>query len=353
MEPGSLFQILQGWIDAAEVFLTSDWDTTKFLQAVAACVTIGAGAFGIFQGLRYAESRLSKRILVYLKAEEHRLKYNRSLLIAAIKKPTPGRPKIEPLFSNHLLTKALRQMRWGRKNGAEISLKAALALADEKIGIASTHVDTHKQQKLAAHLLLGAIADSKKDHLSALGHFQDALDIDPSDVEAIQFAGQQLLCVPDARQALTYFERLDKIARKQADGTLGFRARILQARAYYALPQPNLRAANELLRAETVKFPVEVDSLERAEVHELHGDVRRDRGQINARDSYQASLLTYARHSEACGGKEAADGVLRVTKKINEIANVDLSLVETNDGIVATSGIQPRPSTLGGNTLLN
>ena len=159
----TILHLVTGWVDAAEAFLTSEWDATKVLQSIAACFTIGAGALGILQTLRFAEKRLYRRLVECLNKEEVRLDGSRKQLVAALRKTVPGKPKIEPIFSNRQLSLALRQMRWGRLNKAEISLQAALALADEKVALAAERSDVHRRQKLSAHLLLGAIAEFSKE----------------------------------------------------------------------------------------------------------------------------------------------------------------------------------------------
>ena len=63
----------------------------------------------------------------------------------------------------------------------------------------------HTTQTATSHLFLGAIAATKLEHGAALKHFQDALEIDPHDLEAMEYAGQQLLKLGHPEAALEYF----------------------------------------------------------------------------------------------------------------------------------------------------
>ena len=64
-----------------------------------------------------------------------------------------------------------------------------------------------------------------------------------------------------------------------------------------------------------------MDRLQRAIVHELHGDIRRDAGYDNANDSYVEALTYYsqAKEFEKSNSRDAADGMSRVTVKIAKL----------------------------------
>ena len=170
-----LLPALSALADTVEAYLLTGWDLSKVLQSIAACVTISVGGFGIYQGWRFAEKRLGDRLSEYLKREEARLADARTRLIGALRKSERTRHVVEPLFSNAALSRALKQLKWGRIKPAEEGLQAALRLIDEKVSIAEERAVCHRRQKAAAHLLLGAIADSKNDHVAAFGQFQKHL----------------------------------------------------------------------------------------------------------------------------------------------------------------------------------
>lgn len=312
-----IVSLLMAGLDAVEAFVTSPWDATKVLQSIAAIVGILSGSFGIWQALRFAEKRLAERLQEYLERDEQRLREARTTLLGAVTKGVPRRPNIKPVFLSDALSKAMRQLKWGRIGPAQDSLVAALKLAGEKEEAAGRLAEQHRKQKAAAHLLLGAIADSKKDHLSSLQHFKAALEINPDDVEALEYAGLQSLFIPDPTSALGYFTKIVAIGAQGGDLLLSARAKVLQARAHHALAQPNYTTANQILLGVVQSLPPAMQTIERARIHEFHGDTRREARFANALDSYVDALAHYAQalHSPATAS-EAAAGKERTTKWI-------------------------------------
>jgi tetratricopeptide (TPR) repeat protein len=309
-----LFTLLQAAAETIDAFLDSEWDAAKVLQSLAACVTIAGGGYGIWQAYRFAERRLADRLLEYLRHEDERLKSARTALLSAVTRGVPKRPTVKPVFSNGQLSLALKQLKWGRTAKAEASLEAALKLTEEKLLTADKFAGIHRHQKAAAHLLLGAIADSKKEHLAALQHFKAALELNPEDVEAIEYAGLQCLYIPDGNTALSYFNDLEQIATARSDDLLYARAKVLQARAYIAFAPAKWRDASGLLNRVVGNFPADMPTIERARIHELHGDIRRENGYGPvASQSYVAALALYEqarRHNGAAS--EATNGYDRV-----------------------------------------
>ena len=142
-----LLPLLSAWAEAVEAYLLTGWDLSKVLQSIAACVTISVGGFGIYQGWRFAEKRLGERLSEYLKREETRLAGARTSLVTALQKSERTKREVEPLFSNAALSRALRQLKWGRTKPAEQGLQSALKLIEEKVNIAEERAVCHRRQK--------------------------------------------------------------------------------------------------------------------------------------------------------------------------------------------------------------
>ncbi len=252
---------------------------------------------------------------------------------------------MKPVFSNGQLSLALKQLKWGRTAKAEASLEAALKLTEEKLLTADKFAGIHRRQKAAAHLLLGAIADSKKDHLEALRQFKAALELNPEDVEAMEYAGLQCLYIPDGNTALSYFNDIEKIGAARSDDLLLARAKVLQARAYIAFAPAKWKDASGLLNKVVGNFPADMPTIERARIHELHGDIRRENGYGPvASQSYLAALSLYEqarRHNGATS--EAASGYDRVRDwlaKLNQSASPEAGAPSSSHGVpVATPPI--------------
>jgi hypothetical protein len=160
------------------------------------------------------------------------------------------------------------------------------------------------------------------------------LELNEDDVEALEYAGQQLLRIPDPGLALDYFARLGQQATLRQDVLLAARSKVLQARANYAFPLPNLAAANTILIQVVGGFPTGMPMLERAMIYELHGDIRRDSGFAVAHNSYMAALMHYSNVKELKTGnvEEAAQGASRVSLKIAQLNDDEGATPEAPDG---------------------
>ena len=178
------------------------------LQAIAAVLGASISVLGFYKAWRYAESKLGERLTDFLANEEEKLVAARE----AVKKVRGERSAVKhaqtKIFSNYELRTALQHVRKRRFANAENILNEALLRTKEREDIALEKTGLHKKQRAIAHLLLGAIADSKNDHQAALTHFQTALDIDNNDVEALEYVGLQLLKMGNAAQGLAEFIKL-------------------------------------------------------------------------------------------------------------------------------------------------
>src|SRR5271166_1764949 len=183
----NLWSLTGELLDKTEVFVLSDWNTTKTLQATAALLSIATGSYGLYKAYLYAEKRLAHRLFEFLQREEQRLADARHKLMLAHARPSIHKERIQTVFANRPLNSALHQMRWGKNERAERSLEDALKLINEQVDAAQQWQLAQKNQKAAAHLLLGAIYDARGDHDKALAQFQSALDLNSEDLEALEY----------------------------------------------------------------------------------------------------------------------------------------------------------------------
>jgi tetratricopeptide (TPR) repeat protein len=340
----NLWSLASELLEKTEIFILSDWNTTKTLQAMAALLSLATGSYGIYKAFRFAESRLANRLAEFLQREEERLADARHKLLSALSKPAVHRPHIHPVFANKFLNNALSQMRWGKKDRAESSLVDALQLIDEQVETAQQWQAAQKRQKAAAHLLLGALADSKGNYEKALAHFQSALDLNSEDLDAREYAGLQMLRTANAQQALEYFKELEAKARTIQNEPLIARSLKLQAEAYCELPTPRYANANQLLLQVVNGFLNTVSPFERALIHNQHGDVRRKLGFQNAAlTSYQAAknVLAVLKEQRMPDAKDARVAFETVSAKIVEL---NRNLQGEFDGLPPVSTDTPVPA---------
>ena len=210
------------------------------IWVVGSLLALFPGSFAIYKWLYFRKSRLPQRFQEMLVIEEKRLKDARSNLLKQIERPESIKPFKAPIFVEPALAKALRAMNWvswrnrwwfGWGNGR------ALEAADKNLKVSLDEIDTRMQdwerqrskhlgQRATALLLRGAIAAAEAEKMrvagrdgntrsrDALGYFLQALEIDPADVEAIEYAAHQHRMLDDVDGAIELYERLVSSANK-------------------------------------------------------------------------------------------------------------------------------------------
>jgi tetratricopeptide (TPR) repeat protein len=309
-------------------FLTSV-DGAKFLSAIAACVTILSGGYGLLKAYRFGERQIGNRIAEFLEKEEKRLSDTRESLRNIVQRPNPAQTSELPVFPQTALRRALQQMGWGRWK-PEASIAAAADRCEQQVTLARRQALLHEREQALAHLLLGAIADARSDHAAAFSEFEKALELDSTDVQALEYAGLQLLKLSNPIGAAQHFQRLVEIAKELGD-------HLLQARAYrhLALAHEQLGAlptANGELIAAIAAMPSNTDPLEVALTYEQHGRVRGKAGYENATESLQKALVVYSGLSRTIEGQAGIERINAAIKRLNE-----RSLSEAASIIPATS----------------
>lgn len=293
-------------------YLTSV-DGAKFLSAIAACVTILSGGYGFLKAYRYGERQIGYRLAEFLADEEKRLAQSRHILFDIIRRPNPSSDPALSTFPKHALRRALRHMGWGIL-GAERRITAAAIRCEQQVILAKRQTNLREKEQALSHLLLGAIADARSDHAAAFAEFEKVLEIDAQDVEALEYAGFQLLKLGNAIGANEYFANLVAIAEAREDRLLAARAHQQQALAYEQLG--NLVQSNICLVAAIDGFPMNTDPLELALAHEQHGRVRRKARFNNANQSLQRALVLFSGLNTTAEGKK---GVERINQAIREL----------------------------------
>lgn len=296
-------------------FLTSV-DGAKFLSAIAACVTILSGGYGLLKAYRYGEGQIGKRLMEYLAQEETRLAHARETLGYLVQRPNPAQNSQNPAFSNRLLNRALRRMGWGWRWQAEKNVCAAATRSEQQAKLAVRQANLHEKERALAHLLLGAIADARSDYQTAFAEFEKALQLDEGDLEALEYAGLQLLKLGNAVGAADHFEKLETKALERGNKLLLARAYRQRALAYEHLgghPQ-----ANSCLLSAIGAYPPNSDTLELAHTHEQHGRVRRKAGFAIANQSLQDALVLYSNLGKAKPGRRGVERINQALKELNE-----------------------------------
>ena len=324
-------------------FLTTGWDASKVIQIGLA---IAGTSFGAVMAWRNAEERVLERLKQFLLREERRVEQARAELLARIQRPHIAKSGDVQIFSNNELRNALHRFArkphvFGRRSlvRAERELAHVVDLAGEKIRFAEGLQHVHQRQYAAAHLILGALADARSENATAWNHFEAALKINPNDVEALEYAGIQLLKLANAEKALEYFTKLLALAERSPDKMLLFRTLRNQANAHERQPRPQLTHARDTLLRAVAAMPDNVDPREAAAAHEALGNLRRRlNAPKRARNSFTEALRRFATQNTA----EGTSGVERMNKAIKFI-NRELERTNVEDEVeVATLALDPK-----------
>lgn len=249
---------------------------------VGSILALVPGTFAIYKWIYYRRSRLPERLDDLLRDEERRLRTARDALLQTISRSTPLKPSTAPIFINASLSKAMRQLGWVswwyRRPllVADNNLDGALSEIDEQMRFWDGQHAHYKRQQAAAYLLKGAIAvtngdkartaskDATAHDRRALSYFLKALEIDETDVQALEYVAHQHKVLGELDDALRYYERLVSLTSKP--GVEAARARMhalrFQAEIYeqkYDKKEigADLRRAKEFFEAALTAIPAE------------------------------------------------------------------------------------------------
>lgn len=297
-------------------YLTSV-DGAKFLSAIAAFVTILSGGYGFLKAYRYGERQIGYRLAEFLAKEEKRLAEARQTLGTLVQRPNPSQNPELSVFPRRALKRSLRRMGWGML-GTEDNVAAAATRCEQQATLARRQTIIHEKEQALSYLLLGAIADAQSDHAGAFAEFEKALRLDEEDVEALEYAGLQLLKLGNPIGASEYFGKLAAIAASRGDQSLAARAYQQQALAYEQ--RTNLVQANSLLVSAISAFPMNADPLELAFAHEQHGRVRKKARYNNANQSLQRALVLFSGLNTTMEGRKGVERINQAIKELNDQA---------------------------------
>ena len=214
------------------------------IGSVAALVP---GSFAIYKWWNYRNSRLPQRLTDLLVRDEKRLREEARLaLLQAVNTPSAARESVTPpLFTVPTLKKTIRNLNWsGWMNPfpfatAEQELELALVEIEQRLAFCDKSRDNCKKQEALAYIVKGALAvaragqtgtspeNADRYNRKALNDFSRALEIDPDDLEAIEYLAHQQRVLRQDLPAIISYQRLIMLTQNGND-TL----KLITARAY-------------------------------------------------------------------------------------------------------------------------
>jgi tetratricopeptide (TPR) repeat protein len=328
-------------LGAVWVFATTGWDMPKIIATVAALFTILSTSYGLYTKWRNSGRQQIKRLVEFITAEDKRLSTSREVLGCVVSRPGLARSEQAPVFPRQLLSTSLIDLKFRKINKAPNELKSILDKAKTAEELALKSAKQQQKEQAMTCLMLGAEAASREPkneaerveaQTFALQYFNQAIDIDATDQDALHYAGLMLLKKSNASGALDRFNQLIAVLTTGTDKLALARAYCLQSTAYTKLTPANYVSANAAAGTGLGLFPQDAPPLEVAEAHEQRGDIRLAQGSRGvANQSYQSAFALFHGHRRI---PEAADGFERVGAKIAELNRVVVTpaLVGPNDG---------------------
>ncbi len=197
-----------------------------------ALLAVVPGSFAIYKWLYYGRTRLPRRYEEMLVTEEERLLKARKILLQQVRHPQSIHSFKMPIFIAPALRKALKSMRWFKYwqprdlSAAAGNLDKAIEAIDRRMEQWEEHKSHQLNQRATALLLRGAIASANADerrragangddyNREALNFFERAIEIDATDIEAIEYAAHQYLMLGELDRAIERYGELEKQAKR-------------------------------------------------------------------------------------------------------------------------------------------
>ena len=309
--------ILHGWLgwDLQRVQFTAveywsrfssivDWVYVRIdrvARFLAPIITILGGAYAIIHKWNYNKSRMHIHIDNFITRENENLQGSRAKLAKTLERPGPSHKFGSPIFRKTKLQPALKrmnwdQLKWGKPkwspmNRSDDNLESELTELENQLKTWGNVQAHYNEREAQAHLLRGAIAaaraahakasknDAWNDTLRAFKHFEAAHELNKKDPEALEYMGHMRVRLGQHELAIIDFENLASLVPEEVERSIR-RARALkfQAEVNECKDPPALQRANGLLRDALAALPENDPLIERAEIHEMQGRVRKQIG---------------------------------------------------------------------------
>jgi tetratricopeptide (TPR) repeat protein len=324
----------------------------RFLAPV---VTILGGGYAIAHKWNYNRSRMRVHIDEFIKRENDRLRGSRAKLAKTLERPGPERSFGSPVFRRATLQPALGRMnwdylkwgkfKWSPMARADHNLEDELTELEDQLKAWGNVETNYNERRAQVHLLRGAIAaaraaraklsknDAWAETLRALKHFEAAHELNSEDPEALEYMAYMRVRLGQHELAIAAFENLANLAPKDVErSSLRSRALKCQAEVNECKTPPSLQRANGLLRDALACLPENDPPMDRAELHEMQGRVRKQIGPdhiylpaatgsyTDAAELYQRIIDENIRDGDARNISKAKAGLSRCREEIEKIA---------------------------------
>jgi tetratricopeptide (TPR) repeat protein len=229
----SILETVKGmWAEVSDHVKAAREIVEPVAWVVGSILALVPGTFAIYKWIYYRRSRLPERLDDLLREEEQRLRTARDALLERVTRSTPLKASTAPIFVNASLSRAMQQLGWSSwwhrrpLSAADKNLDSALFEIDQQMMFWDGQHAHYKRQQAAAHLLKGAIAvtraeearaerkDATAHDRAALSYFLKALEVDETDIQALEYAAHQHKVLGELDDALPHYEQLVRLTSK-------------------------------------------------------------------------------------------------------------------------------------------
>jgi hypothetical protein len=315
---------------------------------VGSVLALAPGSYVLYKWWYYRDSRLPLRLQELLEKDEARLRGEaRVALLSAVNAPSAARATVTPpIFAVPTLKTTIRNLNWsGWRNPfpfatAERELETALDEIEKQLAFGEQSRINCKKQQAVAFIVKGAIAAARasqinatpestdRDNRAALYDFGRALEIEPTDIEALEYFAHQQRVLGQDGPAISSFERLISLTE-----STNCEAKLVTARAYRYIGeilekqydatrvQLRLTTAKQRLESAFEALPtVAMGQIDHAAVRELQGRLAEKDGatQLPGIRYNQARTIYEAINDKDPTNKEAINGADRMKKALQD-----------------------------------
>ncbi len=313
--------IADAWQSTRTVLEVWKQELDPVIWIVSALLALIPGSFAIYKWWTYRNSRLPQRLKEMLEKEEGRLKTVRSELLSAVIRPSSTQVVAAPLFAEPQMLTTIRKLNWARWwrprpfQAVEAELELALVEMEQQQKFCEQRSELYRSQEATAYLLKGAIASSRATRTdvnspeqerlnrSALNHFSRALEMEPDNLEILEYVAHQHRALGDVDLALSAYQQLaqqslgtDRGHRLYRSRALLFLAEMLEKQHDRTQVVARLIEARQNLEDALCELPVDQrGQLHHAAIHEAMARVcqKLGRGALLQRHA-QSALAIYS-----------------------------------------------------------
>jgi tetratricopeptide (TPR) repeat protein len=292
----------EAWAPVEKFYRLNQQASDVALTALGVIVYAASAAFAMVKTWHYAELQLPSRVEEFIHDQIERFRQHRPALVGVLRAGAEPQAFLEPTFRTQRFNSVLQALGLADQKVAAQQLATSAHLLGQNLAIVEARRAQLLAEKATVHLLRGlhwanvafdmetGSPQQRETNEKALVEFNEALELQPDDIEALEAVASQCLVLGRDQDALALLGKLREAAEKL--GVVCAQARALRLEASVRFKQDS---SQEWIRArilaEIVIGLLRTDlgdgqhfnaRIELAEAHLLHGEVQMKREKFSA-----------------------------------------------------------------------